>query len=1254
MHHARMTWRRIAIVALSVAVLSALGLAIGPSAVPTAAGTATAAAKSAPAAKSASAAKTTSASNSNGLSTPGGTPIYENRSYSFAERAADLVSRMTLAQKASQMNSSFSPAIPSLGVPQWGWWNEALHGVAREQLLNNANATTLINTTSYPDDQSLGSTWDPALIYKVASQISDEAREVVTNNTENLDFYSPTMNLERDPRWGRTDETYGEDPFLTGREVSQFVDGLQGETEQGKLLPGSDGYYKAIATIKHFAANNSEVNRLTGSSDMDDRTLREYYTNTFRYVVQHAHPGSVMSAYNEINGTPSPADEYLNDTLLRQTFGFNGYMSSDCDAVFEITNGHHWQPPGWSRPVNNTERNALAMASGEDLDCNEGFHDGFSYANSLPTAAGQGIPTASDTFNSNDIDTSLTRLFTARMETGEFDPSQDVPWVNQARSQVPQGTWTNSDANNAVTETPDRLALARQAADKSLVLLKNSTSNANGTTGKLLPLQVPSSGAYKIAVVGTLAHPAPASLYLGDYASIQGTAGQANDVDAYTGIKDAVQAINPGATVDFIRGYTGTSNTTPNCCSTIDPSAITAIQNGGYNAVVVVAGTDGSLASPSCVGCGTESSDRTDITLPGAQSSLINEVAQANPNTIVYMQTLGPMNVTSFEPNVSAIVWSSYNAQRQGQALADVLLGDYDPSGRLSATWFTSLAQIPEPITDYSIRPNGINPGRTYMYYNGSLGNVQYPFGYGLSYTTFKFSRLNIDRTHLGANDTFDVTADVTNTGDVPGSEVAQLYVGEPDAPASLQRPIKRLEGFRTVSLGPGQTKRVTFTVDVPQLAFFDQNASRWTVDDGRYSIQVGSSSADNDIALQDDVTVHGSLTPRLNVLSAKPVMEGDPARGIQQRVMYPEGVTVLPQLTASMSDDTLFGYIKAGSSKPFPRGMTFSFSSDHPKVASVSRRGQITTLANGVATITARARYRGVTKSTTFVVRVLSELSGIRVDGRPLLGFHPDTLGYDVIVGANEGTPRLSATAPDRAANVTITQPSAVPGTGTVAITGPDGVTSTYNVYFAHPPTSDDFNGTDVGPQWTWISQDPANEQVSNGSLVITPETGDLTGTNNTARNILVQPALGNWTIESKLTFSAPPHTPTQQAGIIAYQDDDNYLKLDWEFSGGAARLSETTEDSLSGNPVSQVLTTIPTAGVLTGDTVWLRMVKQGPRYTTYYSTDGVNFTPIYNVGASLSNVKVGLFGFNGAGTSNDLQVAFDDFDVSNLAPAP
>jgi len=298
-------------------------------------------------------------------------------------------------------------------------------------------------------------------MYREASAISDEAREVVPDNVRDLDFYSPTINLGRDPRWGRNDETFSEDPFLTAAIASQFVNGMEGKDQEGNLLPEGGGYLKAITTLKHFAANNSEINRRTGSSDMDERTLREYYTAQFRRIVEQAHPGSIMSSYNSINGTPTAASVHLIDTLARETFGFDGYFTSDCDAIFEIVAGHHWQPPGWTRPLNNTERHAFAMAAGEDLDCNAGFRDGFNYLNSVPEAAGQAIQTQTDTFNEGDVDTSLQRLFTARMKLGEFDDVAAEPWVKAARDRVPQGTWTNSNDNNAVTETPARLALAR-------------------------------------------------------------------------------------------------------------------------------------------------------------------------------------------------------------------------------------------------------------------------------------------------------------------------------------------------------------------------------------------------------------------------------------------------------------------------------------------------------------------------------------------------------------------------------------------------------------------------------------------------------------------------------------------------------------------------------------------------------------------------------------------------------------------------
>ena len=477
------------------------------------------------------------APNASATPPPRNTPIYLDSHYLPAERAADLVSRLTLAQKAEQMNSSSAPAIPELGVAAWGWWNEAAHGVARQQTNTNANPPILTNTTSYPVDLSLGSTWNPDLVHEEAGRISDEARDVAPNNTQDLDYYSPTVNLARDPRWGRNDETWSEDPTLTGALASQYVNGLQGQDQNGRLPASAHGYLKAIATIKHFAANNSEYNRRTGSSDMDQRTLREYYTAQFRDIIQSSDPGSIMSSYNEVNGVPAAANVQLMDTLARQTFGFGGYFTSDCDAVYEIQAGHHWQPPGAPAPLDQYGRTAYANSAGEDLDCNQGYHDAYSYANTIPTAIANHITTQTDVYNEGDVDTSVVRLFTARIETGEFDAENSVPWVRAARARLAPGTWTNSDANNAVTETPDRLALDQKVADQSLVLLKNS--------GNLLPLKVPAKGAYRVAVMGAYAN--PSSLYLGGYSSNQGAPGVAKEVNAYQGVKAAIQKIDPAA-----------------------------------------------------------------------------------------------------------------------------------------------------------------------------------------------------------------------------------------------------------------------------------------------------------------------------------------------------------------------------------------------------------------------------------------------------------------------------------------------------------------------------------------------------------------------------------------------------------------------------------------------------------------------------------------------------------------------------------
>jgi beta-glucosidase len=905
-------------------------------------------------------------------------PIYLDSSYRPAERAADLVSRMTLSEKAQEMDSSRAPAIPRLGVAAWGWWNESNHGVNASTITPTGNATTLTNTTSYPSDLSMGSTWDRDLVYREASLIGDEARDTAPGNTENLDFYAPTVNLTRDPRWGRNDESWSEDPTLTGKLASQYVDGLQGQTQDGTLPGSAHGYYKAIATLKHYAANNSEFNRRSGSSDMDQRTLREYYTKQFADIIEAAHPGSIMSSYNEVNGVPAAASVQLMNDLARDTYGFGGYFTSDCDAVREIQAGHHWQPPNAPAPLDQYGRSAYAISAGEDLDCNWGYHDQYSYGNTVPTAIDQKIKTQMDTFNVGDVDTSLVRLFTARIETGEFDDEAQVPWVQAARERLGGTTWTTDPSNNAITETPQRLAQAQRSAEESLVLLKNDKVDG----APLLPLQVPSSQPYKVAVVGYFAHPS-AGIYTGGYSSRQVGQGAANNVDAYTGIKQAVQERDPQAQVDFLPGVTG--GTSASRLTTVDQATIDAVKD--YDAVVVVAGTDYSTAS--------EDHDRTSTALPGAQADMIKQVEAANPHTITYLETVGSVDLGSFADTTPALVWSSYNGQRQGTAIANVLLGSVDPSGHLPFTWYADSSQL-APIGDYAIRPTAGNPGRTYMYFTGK---PSYPFGYGLSYTNFRYSELEVQHPTVDAEDTIRATAFVTNTGDTAGAATPQLYVTTPSAPASAERPTKRLVDFQRVVVQPGQQRKVTFEVPVSDLAFLDEQRQVMTVDDGVYGLQLGSSSSD--IAQTADIRVTGSLGQVPTTVTARPVEAGDAAADVYQRVAFDQGTTIDPQLTVATDDQALHGYVSQGHSTSLPQGLDVQYSSDRPQVVAV-RGDELRTVGSGIATVTATVTYLHHKVSTSFVV----DVAPLQITSDPAASFTSGQAGSYTVTTATTQSP--------------------------------------------------------------------------------------------------------------------------------------------------------------------------------------------------------------------------------------------------------
>jgi beta-glucosidase len=1189
------------------------------------------------------------------------------RAHASGAAALDLGTGVTVTPALTSAHGFGVPATILVGIPAYGWWNEALHGINAESLNPSGNAVTLTNTTSYPIDLSRASSWDPGLTYQVAQAESDEAREIVRSNKFDLDFYSPTINLGRDPRWGRNDESYGEDPLLEANVASQFVNGMEGKNMRGRLLPQGDGFYKATTTLKHYALNNTEGfantdpnGRLNGSSNTDERSIREYYTMPFRKIVQASHPGAIMSSYNEINGVPSAANTFLNTTLMRETFGLQGYFTGDCDAVNQVNTRHHWQPDGFSHVATGVEQFAFTLGSGEDAECNAGYNGTGSYRGptapsttqgGLMNAIGMHITTPNGQTTVNDLDASATRMFTNRMKLGEFNPDSTVPWLTQARDRLKSygvDPWVSSSANNAETETSARLALARRSGDASLVLLKNApVTHTDGSTSKLLPLSVPKTGNFKVLVLGYYGN--NSNFYLGGYSSIQTTAGQANEVTPYAGIKAAIQKINPSAQVDYMSGFTGSGTNAGNCCVTIDPAAVSAAAN--YDYVIVYAGMDSAASAGTT---GTEDRDRTSLALPGQEGQLISQVDGANPNTIAVMETIGPQDVTGFEPTTPAILWSSYNGMRKGESLADVLLGTYNPSGRTPETWYRSVDEIPS-IYSYALRPVGPN-GRTYMYYNGP---VSYPFGYGLSYTTFRFSKLHVSKHSPTADDTIHVSVDVTNTGSRDGNEIVQMYVNTPNAAPSLERPIKRLEGFQKVFLAAGQTKRVTLPIKIADLAFYNEADNRFEVDQGAYGIQISTSSADSDIQVHDGINVRGQLTQKPSVLTARPRIAGsDAARGITERVMFPENTAIDPGLTLAMNDDSLYGWIAPGQSKPLPPGTQLRFHSDRPSVVSVEHGDVIRTVSNGVATVTATATYHGASASTSFVVRVLSELSDLKVGGVTVSGFRPESYDYNVALPPGVASaPRVTAAA--QTGTVHVTQAAGVPGVATVTSTGPDGIVSTYTVEFAPAASSDEFDGTTLDQKWTVVRPDPANLTVGGGSLTITPEPGDLVTTSNSAKNIVLQPALGDWTMTSKLTFSARPNAATQQGGIIAYQDDDNYLKFDVEATSPTnVQLSTSLEDSLQSNlavstspiPVNQTLNTTPMNGVLpSNNTIWLRMTKQGDVYTTSYSLDGDTWVPVWSTGATLSNIKVGMLAFNGAATTTNQQVGFDFFHVSS-----
>jgi len=1212
-------------------------------------------------------------------------PLYLNTAYSFQERSADLVSRLTLEEKESLLGNMMA-AVPRLGINAFNVWSEALHGV-----MGGFNQNTKTGSpTSFPNSIALGASWDPELMQREASAISDEARALNSPVISGLTYWSPVVEPIRDPRWGRTGETYGEDPFLISQIAGGFIRGMMGNDAT---------YLKTVPCGKHFFANNSEFDRHISSSNIDDRDMREFYLAPYKKLIEKDKLPSIMSSYNAVNGVPTSASKLYLDTIARRTYGLKGYITGDCAAIEDIYTGHYYVRTA-------AEAVAQGLKAGVDSDC------GSVYQTSAIDALNKGF------INVADIDRALVNMFTIRMRIGEFDPPVKVPFA------LTQSNVIGSPANKA---------LAKEIATKTPVLLKNNV--VAKTNRKALPLNA--ADLKKIALIGPQADKVELGPYSGrpaqenmitptagikKYLSEKGfsaevitssggnTASKSNlfyvvgfelkkadgsilkfDATKYNSASEGITVGSGMGSIDQVRtiddgSWTAYGNIDltnvdtiginlnipteggivevragsqdGNLLTTLNATVAAGARAGGVygagtlmkvkvnklglsgpqvlylvykaspdaqidketialassaDAAILFVGTDEKTA--------TEEADRLTLLLPGNQVELIKAVAAVNPNTIVVMQTLGCVEVEEFKnlPNIPGIIWTGYNGQAQGDAIASILFGDVTPGGKLNGTWYKSVEDLPA-ITDYTLRGGTGKNGRTLWYFDKE---VSYEFGYGLSYTTFVYSNFKISRNTITPHDKITVTVDVSNTGNYDGDEVVQVYIRTPDSPASLQRPIKRLKGFQRVTIPAGQTKEVQIGIDCADLWFWDQDKNRITFDQGKYVFEIGSSSKD----------IRGSVTSEMNGKFIPVIKTVVADCG---KVVLRNGSSVQTSVTAAMTDDSFYNITKA----------RVIYKSNNPAVAVVDEKGLVTAKGVGVATITACVTIGDNTESGSFPVKIMPDLNpaSITVNNKSIPGFNPAATGYSYLLkNYTSGAPVVKVTPADPTIKVEIIQADTVPGTAVIILT--DNITvekNYYSINFGTKSINDEFNTGTLGRQWNWVRQNPAHWSLSKkaGLLVISSEKGDLQAANNNAENILLQSANTDWTIESKLVFSRKPAGFSQNGGLLIYQDDDNYLKLVYSAGGSRRGFGPGGQGSMllvvEENGYQMNKASLSLAGIIMEDnTLILKLGRKGNLYTASCSSDGKNFKTIGTAEIMLKNVKAGMITCNGVQTA-------------------
>jgi len=792
---------------------------------------------------------------------------YQNMKLPLDERVKDLVSRFTLEEKIESM-VQYQPAIDRLGVKAYKHGTEAAHGMA-----------WLGEATSFPQPIGLGCTWNPELMKEIGSAIGDEARVFYQRNPEinGLTLWAPTVDMERDPRWGRTEEAYGEDPKLTGELTAGLVQGIQGDHPH---------YFKAVATLKHFIGNNNEINRGSCSASIDPRNMKEYYQAAFKPAFVKGGAKSMMTSYNAVNGTPTIVHEDVNK-VVKDEWGMDGFIVSDAGDLLGIVNDHHYYDTYKEAVAHSIKAGIDSITDDKEKSCQ-----------AIREALEEGLLTEAD------LDKALFNTFRVRFRLGEFDPVEGNPYANMPESKLC---------------APEHAELSLRAARESVVLLKNE--------GQTLPLD--RDKLKSAAVIGPLADVVYRDWYSGNLpykitpleGIIKKLAGKpvayhsANDTiklksaasgkplqsnDAIAGRLQAADNAEQFELTNWGWGsYTLQSRQTGKLVTSADDIHISAsadeafgwyvkevfgleeeaesafalrtwngklisAPNGGTDALIVTdkeeagaeelftkelvedgiaAAVDAARISDAAIVVvgnnplinGKEEIDRPGLELAESQNRLIREVAAVNPNTIVVVVGSYPFAIHEIQKSASAILYVSHAGQELGQAVADVLFGDYSPAGRLNMTWYKNVDQLTD-LMDYDI----IKGKRTYLYFEDE---PLYPFGHGLSYSEFQYSELQlIDR--ISSNHG-EIIARVTvkNNGDRAADEVVQLYA-RADA-SRVKRPLKQLVGFKRIHLQQGESMLVSISVSAEELAMWDVTRERFCLEAGSYSFMAGPSSSD-------------------------------------------------------------------------------------------------------------------------------------------------------------------------------------------------------------------------------------------------------------------------------------------------------------------------------------------------------------------------------------------------------------------------